>query len=56
MAYDTDEQCHHLVMDLVDSMQNFQEFDNVVSLLVEWGLVNEGIGAIAPEMWKEAQE
>lgn len=56
MAYNPDEQAHHLVMDLIDAMDNFQEFDNVVSLLIEWGLVGEGIGAIAPEMWKEAQE
>lgn len=56
MSYNPEEQSHHLLMDLVDHMQGFQDFDNVVSLLIEWGLIDADIGAQAPEMWKEAQE
>ncbi len=56
MAYDPDNQSHHLVMDLVDHMENFTEFDNVVSLLIEWGLIDADIGAQAPEIWTETKE
>jgi hypothetical protein len=56
MAYNPEDQSHHLLMDLVDHMQGFQDFDNVVSLLIEWGLIEADIGAQAPAMWKEAQE
>jgi len=56
MIYNPDEQAGHLVLDLIDHMQNGQEFDNVVSLLVEWGLIGAGLGAIAPEMWKEGKD
>jgi hypothetical protein len=55
MIYNPDEQAGHLVLDLIDHMENEQEFDNVVSLLVEWGLIGAGLGAIAPEMWKEGK-
>jgi hypothetical protein len=56
MAYDPEDQSHHLLLDLVDHMENFTEFDNVVSLLIEWGLIEADIGAQAPTMWKEAQD
>jgi hypothetical protein len=56
MNYNPDEQSHHLLMDLVDNMQSFKDFDNAVSVLIEWGLIGAGVGALAPEMWKEAQE
>ena len=56
MLYNPDTQSHHLLMDLVDNMSNFREFDNVVSLLIEWGLIEADIGAQAPEIWKETQE
>ena len=56
MAYDPDDQSHNLVLDLVDQMENFTEFDNVVSLLIEWGLIEADIGAQAPEIWKETKE
>ena len=56
MLYNPDEQSHHLLMDLVDNMENFKEFDSVVSLLIEWGLIDADIGAQAPEIWKETQE
>jgi hypothetical protein len=56
MAYDPEDQSHHLVMDLVDHMENFTEFDNVVSLLIEWGLIDADIGAQAPEIWTETKE
>ena len=55
MAYSAEDQSHHLVLDLIDAMQNGQEFDSVVSLLVEWDLISPAIGAIAPEMWKEGK-
>jgi len=55
MAYDSETQSNHLVLDLVDNMTSFTDFDNAVSVLIEWGLISEGIGAIAPEMWKEAK-
>ena len=55
MAYSAEDQSHHLVLDLIDTMQNGQEFDSVVSLLVEWDLISPAIGAIAPEMWKEGK-
>ena len=44
------------MMDLVDNMQNFKEFDNVVCVLIEWGLIDADIGAQASEVWGEAQE
>ena len=56
MAYNPDNQSHHLIMDLVDHMENFKEFDNVVSLLIEWGLIEADIGAQALEIWKETKE
>lgn len=56
MSYNPENQSHHLLMDLVDNMQNFTEFDNAVSVLIEWGLIEAEIGAQAPEIWKEAQE
>ena len=56
MNYNPEEQEGHLVLDLLDAMQNRQEFDNVVSVLIEWGLIGAGLGAIAPEMWKEGKE
>lgn len=56
MAYNPDEQSHHLLLDLVDNMQSFKDFDNAVSVLIEWGLIEADIGAQAPAMWKEAQE
>jgi len=56
MSYNAEEQQGHLVLDLIDAMENGQEFDNVVSLLIEWGLIGAGLGAIAPEMWKETKE
>ena len=56
MAYNPDNQSHHLVLDLVDQMEDFTEFDNVVSLLIEWGLIKADIGAQAPEIWKETKE
>ena len=56
MLYNPDEQSHHLLMDLVDNMSNFTEFDSVVSLLIEWGLIDADIGAQAPEMWTETEE
>ena len=55
MNYNADEQSHHLILDLIDNMNSFTDFDNAVSVLIEWGLIGEGIGAIAPEMWKEAK-
>ena len=56
MAYNPEDQSHHLLMDLIDNMTSFTDFDNAVSVLIEWGLIGEGVGAIAPELWKEAQE
>lgn len=56
MAYSAENQSHHLVLDLIDQMENFQEFDRVIALLVEWDLISPAIGAIAPEMWKEGKE
>ena len=56
MAYNPEDQSHHLLLDLIDNMTSFTDFDNAVSVLIEWGLIGEGVGAIAPEMWKEAQE
>ena len=56
MSYNPDDQSHNLVLDLVDQMENFTEFDNVVSLLIEWGLIEADIGAQAPEIWKETKE
>ena len=56
MSYNPDNQSHHLMMDLVDNMQNFKEFDNVVCVLIEWGLIDADIGAQASEVWGEAQE
>ena len=56
MAYNPDEQSHHLMMDLVDNMQNFKEFDNAVCVLIEWGLIDAEIGAQASEVWGKAQE
>jgi hypothetical protein len=56
VTYDAEDQSHHLVQDLIDHMGNFQEFDNVVSLLIEWDLISPAIGAIANEMWKETKE
>ena len=56
MAYNPDDQSHHLVLDLVDQMADYTEFDNVVSLLIEWGLIEAAIGAQAPEIWKETKE
>jgi hypothetical protein len=56
MAYNPEEQSHHLLMDLVDNMTSFQDFDRAVGVLIEWGLIEADIGAQAPEMWKEAQK
>jgi hypothetical protein len=56
MAYDPDNQSHHLILDLVDNMQSFKDFDNAISVLIEWGLIDAEIGAQAPEMWTETEE
>ena len=56
MSYNPDDQSHHLLMDLVDNMQVFKDFDNAVSVLIEWGLIEADIGAKAPTMWKEANK
>jgi hypothetical protein len=51
MAYDPDNQSHHLMMDLVDNMQSFKDFDNAISVLIEWGLIEADIGAQASDVW-----
>ena len=56
MAYNPDNQSHNLILDLVDNMQSFKDFDNAISVLIEWGLIDADIGAQAPEMWTETQE
>ncbi len=56
MAYNPDNQSHHLILDLVDNMQSFKDFDNAISVLIEWGLIDAEIGAQAPEMWTETEE
>jgi len=43
MAYSPEDQSHHLLMDLVDNMQGFTDFDNAVSVLIEWGLIEADI-------------
>ena len=56
MSYNPDNQSHNLILDLVDNMQSFKDFDNAISVLIEWGLIDADIGAQAPEMWTETQE
>jgi len=56
MAYNPDNQSHNLILDLVDNMQSFKDFDNAISVLIEWGLIDADIGAQAPEMWTETEE
>ncbi len=56
MSYNPDNQSHHLILDLVDNMQSFKDFDNAISVLIEWGLIDAEIGAQAPEMWTETEE
>ncbi len=56
MSYNPEEQSHRLILDLADNMQSFKDFDNAVSVLIEWGLIDADIGAQAPEMWTEIQE
>ena len=56
MSYNPDNQSHNLILDLVDNMQSFKDFDNAISVLIEWGLIDADIGAQAPEMWTETEE
>ena len=56
MSYNPDNQSHNLILDLVDNMQSFKDFDNAISVLIEWGLIDAEIGAQAPEMWTETEE
>jgi len=56
MSYNPDTQSHHLILDLVDNMTSFSDFDRAVSVLIEWGLIDADIGAQAPEMWTETEE
>ncbi len=56
MTYNPDNQSHHLMMDLADNMQSFKDFDNAISVLIEWGLIEADIGAQAPEIWTETEE
>ena len=55
MAYNPEDQSHHLLLDLVDNMQSFKDFDNAVSVLIEWGLIEADIGAQAPDLWFEQE-
>jgi hypothetical protein len=56
MSYNPDTQSHHLILDLVDNMTSFSDFDRAVSVLIEWGLIEADTGAEAPQIWKESQE
>jgi len=56
MSYNPDTQSNHLILDLVDNMTSFADFDRAVSVLIEWGLIEADIGAEAPQIWKESQE
>ena len=56
MSYNPDTQSHHLILDLVDNMTSFADFDRAVSVLIEWGLIEADTGAEAPQIWKESQE
>jgi hypothetical protein len=56
MTYNPDNQSHHLMMDLADNMQGFKDFDNAISVLIEWGLIEADIGAQASEIWVETEE
>ena len=44
------------MMDLADNMQGFKDFDNAISVLIEWGLIEADIGAQASEIWVETEE
>ena len=56
MSYNPDTQQSSLLHDLADAITSFQALDQAVGVLIEWGLIGAGLGAIAPEMWKEAKE
>ena len=45
MSYNPDNQSHNLILDLVDNMQGFKDFDNAVSVLIEWGFIDAEVAA-----------
>ena len=56
MGYNAEDQGRTLLVELADTLQMFGEFDRVVCVLIEWGLIVAETGAQAKKVWEEAKK